>query len=436
MLVNFVDAKQGMLRKLDIDEGMSYEKFRELAKNKGLESFPEGVVYEDRFRSRVNIVNEDDWRSCIKHFKEWMQGLTESQAPLSLFRKAWLSNVWLPKRNTSVINNCLGLDEIRESSSKMLESISTLLAEKESICSRSISKVNEDDISTLCADVHIRRSMVKPSFDERKLFDELDVARYEEFADVATSFPKFTWDSRIIDSSVEQRSLYKAHIAEILLPPDAREFYEVVDTSTKPKLLKFKSGKVRVKGNIDTLISTSQIIPQPNAIMGLEMKKAVTSSDFHQAMAQLLALDADTNGPVIVVLTDLNDTWHLLWLGKEAGLPCIFCCQLSCIHALRVLRIHIAINNRLKRGLKPERPNHSIFWPSKLEYLRAPDSSWRASRFSGFGRRGSAGGGGAGGGGAAWDRDGDGAEDIEREDAFDEDPSYDASMPSNMHNFS
>jgi hypothetical protein len=89
--------------------------------------------------------------------------------------------------------------------------------------------------------------------------------------------------------------------------------------------IRFKSrpaGVCGLNGTIDLGITYQEIDPDKNPVanftyVAIELKKDISATDVHQALATLIALDNLTAHYVLTVLTDLHNDWRLFWFARN-----------------------------------------------------------------------------------------------------------------------
>ncbi|KAF8416587.1 hypothetical protein EV426DRAFT_721711 [Tirmania nivea] len=79
--------------------------------------------------------------------------------------------------------------------------------------------------------------------------------------------------------------------------------------------------KYVLKGTTDVVILQNAYVRSSNLLGGMqvvvELKKQVGDQDTRQATLELISANVFSNYGVMVLLTDLNEHWHFLWLTKE-----------------------------------------------------------------------------------------------------------------------
>ena len=79
--------------------------------------------------------------------------------------------------------------------------------------------------------------------------------------------------------------------------------------------------KYVLKGTTDVVIVQNAYIRPRNILGGMqvvvELRKKGDDQDARQATLELISANVFANYAVVVLLTDLKEYWHFLWLAKE-----------------------------------------------------------------------------------------------------------------------
>jgi hypothetical protein len=172
----------------------------------------------------------------------------------------------------------------------------------------------------------------------------------------------FQWDSTKEDSLIN-RTNYVKYLQDNVLCNGFEYPMNVFDPTQESDLLDAEfSEDFTVTGTCDALISSTTMagcMIQSSHIV-FELKKPENKENkIKQAKLELLSAGRRSTYDVIVVLTDLNDSWIILWLettrktfkGKIATLCCT---ELTRNLAIGFLRYHLKIVAKLRRRNQSE----------------------------------------------------------------------------------
>ncbi|RPB23234.1 hypothetical protein L211DRAFT_279841 [Terfezia boudieri ATCC MYA-4762] len=104
--------------------------------------------------------------------------------------------------------------------------------------------------------------------------------------------------------------------------PEGTQFHSVANNSSFLNYTFGEGGsKYVLKGTTDVVILQNVYIRSRNILGGMqvivELKKQVGDQDTRQVTLELISANVFSNYGVVVLLTDLNEYWHFLWLTKE-----------------------------------------------------------------------------------------------------------------------
>lgn len=132
----------------------------------------------------------------------------------------------------------------------------------------------------------------------------------------------FVWGQGKEDAHTDQ--YLKWLVRHVTVPGDV-EFY---CASKQQNFLStaLASSQFNLNGTLDVVVVDSAYVKDNNipagVRVGLELKKAVGSNDYMQAIAELVAANIASKYRVVIVLTDLKSHWQFFWLVPTAVMSC------------------------------------------------------------------------------------------------------------------
>ncbi|RPB29607.1 hypothetical protein L211DRAFT_832313 [Terfezia boudieri ATCC MYA-4762] len=141
-----------------------------------------------------------------------------------------------------------------------------------------------------------------------------------EVPPVNRTFEEFSWGPEKEDAQMDNCLAWlRTHI----ILPENMQFHPVANNTS---FLNYTVGegtsKYFLKGTTDIIVLPTRYVRDFNAHSGMqlaiELKKEIKEADCRQAIMELIATNAFSNYPVVVLLTDLKGLWQFSWFNTAS----------------------------------------------------------------------------------------------------------------------